>query len=193
MKPRSLGKKQQSQAALQTVERVLDGIAIVATPSNREGVHVSQQKSPEPVAKQFGFGKIGQFSPGGSPQEKGVEVALVVGGKGKGPAVLLTLTERKTRKQIIRKLKDKTQAAVVRAINGIERQMGEEDPQRFASCTHCGRPEPGGEPAATVLQPVRSASGVSTLMLSVLATPLTSIVLVPISSILVRSGLPSST
>lgn len=54
------------------------------------------------------------------------EIDLVVGGKGKGTAVLLTLTERKTRKQIIRKLKDRTQKAVVRAINGIERQMGTE-------------------------------------------------------------------
>ena len=52
------------------------------------------------------------------------EIDLVVGGKGKGTAVLLSLTERKTRKQIIRKLKDRTQKAVVRAINGIERQMG---------------------------------------------------------------------
>lgn len=54
------------------------------------------------------------------------EIDLVVGGKGKGTAVLLTLTERRTRKQIIRKLKDKTQQAVVRAINGLERQMGKE-------------------------------------------------------------------
>jgi IS30 family transposase len=54
------------------------------------------------------------------------EIDLVVGGQGKGAAVLLTLTERKTRKEIIRKLKDKTQHAVVRAINGIERQMGKE-------------------------------------------------------------------
>lgn len=54
------------------------------------------------------------------------EIDLVVGGKGKGSAVLLTLTERKTRKEIIRKLKDKTQSAVVRAMNGIERQMGRE-------------------------------------------------------------------
>jgi IS30 family transposase len=52
------------------------------------------------------------------------EIDLVVGGKGQGPASLLTLTERKTRKQIIRKLKDRTQKAVVRAINGMERQMG---------------------------------------------------------------------
>lgn len=60
-----------------------------------------------------------------SRQEAGHwEIDLVVGGKGKGTAVLLTLTERKTRRQIIRKLKDRTQKAVVRAINGIERQMG---------------------------------------------------------------------
>lgn len=54
------------------------------------------------------------------------EIDLVVGGKGKGTAVLLSLTERKTRKQIIRKLKDRTQRAIVGAINGIERQMGSE-------------------------------------------------------------------
>ena len=54
------------------------------------------------------------------------EIDLVVGGRGKGSAALLTLTERKTRKQLIRKLKDKTQRAVARAINGIERQMGQE-------------------------------------------------------------------
>ena len=54
------------------------------------------------------------------------EIDLVVGGQGKGSVVLLTLTERKTRKEIIRKLKDKTQSAVVRAMNGIERQMGRE-------------------------------------------------------------------
>lgn len=52
------------------------------------------------------------------------EIDLVVGGKSKGTAVLLSLTERKSRKQIIRKLKDRSQKAVARAINGIERQMG---------------------------------------------------------------------
>ena len=54
------------------------------------------------------------------------EIDLVVSGQGKGKAALLTLTERKTRKEIIRKLKDATQFSVVRAINGIERQMGQE-------------------------------------------------------------------
>ncbi len=54
------------------------------------------------------------------------EIDLVVSGQGKGKAALLTLTERKTRKEIVRKLKDATQFSVVRAINGIERQMGQE-------------------------------------------------------------------
>lgn len=54
------------------------------------------------------------------------EIDLVVGGKGTGSAALLTLVERKSRKLIARKIKDKTQSAVVRAINGIERSMGKE-------------------------------------------------------------------
>jgi IS30 family transposase len=54
------------------------------------------------------------------------EIDLVVGGKGMGSAALLTLVERKTRKLIIRKIKDKTQVSVLRAINAIERSMGKE-------------------------------------------------------------------
>lgn len=54
------------------------------------------------------------------------EIDLVVGGKGMGSAALLTLVERKTRKLMIRKIKDKTQASVLRALNGIERSMGKE-------------------------------------------------------------------
>jgi len=54
------------------------------------------------------------------------EIDLVVGGTGKGTAALLTLIERKSRKLIVRKIKDKTQASVVRAVNGIERSMGKE-------------------------------------------------------------------
>lgn len=54
------------------------------------------------------------------------EIDLVVSGKGQGSAALLTLIERKTRKLIIRKIKDKTQASVLRAINGIEQSMGKE-------------------------------------------------------------------
>ena len=54
------------------------------------------------------------------------EIDLVVSGKGMGTAALLTLVERKIRKLIIRKIKDKTQASVLRAVNGIERSMGKE-------------------------------------------------------------------
>lgn len=39
-------------------------------------------------------------------------------------AALMTLVERKTRKLILRKLPDKTQASVRRALNGIERGLG---------------------------------------------------------------------
>ena len=52
------------------------------------------------------------------------EMDCVVGGKGKGSAALLTLTERKTRKERLFKLPYKTQAAVVAALDVLERQMG---------------------------------------------------------------------
>lgn len=52
------------------------------------------------------------------------EMDCVVGGKGTGSAVLLTLTERQTRKELIIKLPRKTQAAVVVALDVLERQMG---------------------------------------------------------------------
>ncbi len=52
------------------------------------------------------------------------EIDLVVGPVGSSGAVLLTLTERKTRMEIIRKLPDKTQESVLKAINCIERSMG---------------------------------------------------------------------
>lgn len=54
------------------------------------------------------------------------EIDLIVSGKGAGTAVLLTLVERKTRKLIVRKLKDKTQAAVLNALAELERAMGAE-------------------------------------------------------------------
>jgi len=54
------------------------------------------------------------------------EIDLVVGGKGTGKPVLMTLIERKTRKSILRKLPDKTQASVLKSLKGIERSMGVE-------------------------------------------------------------------
>ncbi len=78
-----------------------------ATPLNR-GI----DERPEEVAGRAAYGHW--------------EIDLVVSGKGQGSAALLTLVERKTRKLIIRKIKDKTQTSVLRAINGIERSMGKE-------------------------------------------------------------------
>lgn len=64
------------------------------------------------------------------------EIDLVVGGKGAQKPVLLTLLERKTRVMIIRKLSDRTQASVLKALNGIERSMGAEAFRvRFRSIT----------------------------------------------------------
>jgi IS30 family transposase len=50
------------------------------------------------------------------------EMDTVVGGKGSQPACLLVLTERKYRHQIIRKIPSRTQKAVIRALNQIERE-----------------------------------------------------------------------
>jgi IS30 family transposase len=55
------------------------------------------------------------------------EMDCVVGGKGSGSAVLLTLTERKTRMERIIKLKQKTQDSVVAALDVLERQMGRKE------------------------------------------------------------------
>ena len=46
----------------------------------------------------------------------------VVGGKGTSPACLLVMTERKTRQQIIRKIPHRTQKAVRRALDKMERE-----------------------------------------------------------------------
>jgi IS30 family transposase len=64
------------------------------------------------------------------------EMDCVVGGKGSGSAVLLTLTERQTRMERIIKLQHKTQDAVVTALDTIERQMGRKEFSRtFKSIT----------------------------------------------------------
>jgi len=52
------------------------------------------------------------------------EIDLVVGGKGASKEVLMTLTERKTRLIRVRKLKDRTQASVLKALRSMESAMG---------------------------------------------------------------------
>lgn len=52
------------------------------------------------------------------------EMDLMVGGKGGSKEVLLTVTERSTKKEILRKLPDKTQESVIKALDVMERQIG---------------------------------------------------------------------
>lgn len=52
------------------------------------------------------------------------EMDTVYSGKGCSPSCLLTLTERKTRAEIARKIPDRTAASVKKEIDKIERQMG---------------------------------------------------------------------
>ena len=52
------------------------------------------------------------------------EMDTVVGGQGKGKACLLVLSERMAREEIIMKIKDRTSASVVRALDRLERKYG---------------------------------------------------------------------
>lgn len=52
------------------------------------------------------------------------EMDCVVGGQNKGKAVLLVLSERKSREEIIFKMKEKTQECVKKAIDSLERKLG---------------------------------------------------------------------
>jgi len=62
------------------------------------------------------------------------EMDLIVSCKG-GRGALLTLTERKTRQEIIFRLPDKTQRAVKRALDGLERRYGKEFKEKFKTIT----------------------------------------------------------
>ena len=75
------------------------------TPGRRKSI----EKRPEEVEQREEFGHW--------------EIDLVVGPVG-SKASLLTLVERKTRRLIVRKLPDKTNHSVLRALNGIERDYG---------------------------------------------------------------------
>ena len=55
------------------------------------------------------------------------EMDCVVGGKGSGSSVLLTLTERKNRIERIIKLSRKTQEEVIAALDAIERKIGRKE------------------------------------------------------------------
>ena len=50
------------------------------------------------------------------------EMDTVVGGKGTSPTCLLVMTERMSRHQVIRKIPERTQKAVVSALGKLERE-----------------------------------------------------------------------
>lgn len=55
------------------------------------------------------------------------EIDCIESGRGKGPACLMTLNERKFKETIIVKLPSQTQASVIAALDRIERQLGKEE------------------------------------------------------------------
>jgi len=63
------------------------------------------------------------------------EMDLVLGGAGKGKNALLVLTERQSRKQIIRKINDKSQRSVQQAIDKLERKTGRRFKEIFKTIT----------------------------------------------------------
>ena len=63
------------------------------------------------------------------------EMDLVVGKQGGSGAVLLVLTERKIREEIIIKLPDKTQASVVKAIDNLEKKYRKKFKEKFKTIT----------------------------------------------------------
>jgi len=76
----------------------------------RHQCRTSIEKRPEKVEKREKFGHW--------------EIDLVVGGKDASKPVLMTIVERKTRQTIIRKLPNKTQQAVLKALRSMEGSMG---------------------------------------------------------------------
>jgi IS30 family transposase len=76
------------------------------TPMRRESI----EKRPPEIANRQQFGHW--------------EIDLVVGPTTASTAALLTLVERKTRTLIVRKLPDKSQASVLRALQRLEREYG---------------------------------------------------------------------
>lgn len=63
------------------------------------------------------------------------EMDCIVSGKGRGKAALLVLTERKTRKEIIRKMPDKTQKSVKKTLDRLEREHGSRFSEVFKTIT----------------------------------------------------------
>lgn len=82
----------------------------VNRPSYRKTMNRSIEERPEEVEERKNQGHW--------------EMDLILGGKGKGKEAALTITERVTKKEIIRKIPDKTQDSITHELDVMERQMG---------------------------------------------------------------------
>lgn len=91
-------------------EQKYDKVQRAARPPKGDSI----EKRPEEIARRIAFGHW--------------EMDCVEGKKGT-KKTLLVLTERKTRNEIIRLMKDKTAASVVKALNALEKELG---PKLFA-------------------------------------------------------------
>ena len=85
--------------------------------NNRKGASIEQRPEAAEYREEYGHW----------------EMDCVVSGKGK--AALLVLTERKTRKELIRKMADKTQQSVRKALDRIEREYGKHFKEVFKTIT----------------------------------------------------------
>lgn len=63
------------------------------------------------------------------------EMDCVVGNQGGSGAALLVLSERKTRQEIIRKMKDKTQESVIREMDLLQKKYGKRFGEKFKTIT----------------------------------------------------------
>ena len=63
------------------------------------------------------------------------EIDCVVSKQGGSGAALLVLSERKSRREIIRKMPDKTQSSVIAVIDELEKKYGDRFYQEFKTIT----------------------------------------------------------
>lgn len=63
------------------------------------------------------------------------EMDCVVGNRGGSGATLLVLSERKTREEIIIKMKDRTQKSVIKALDSLEKRLGSKFKKKFKTIT----------------------------------------------------------
>jgi transposase, IS30 family len=87
--------------------------------NNRKGISIEERPEAAECREEYGHW----------------EMDCVVGSRGKGKAVLLVMTERKTRKELIRKMADKTQHSVKKALDRLEREYGKQFREIFKTIT----------------------------------------------------------